>query len=74
MQEADADGRVHFTTIVPGCYSGRWPHIHFEVFDALSSVQQGAHSVKTSQLALTQEMAEVGYQDSRRRRLRGMAS
>jgi protocatechuate 3,4-dioxygenase beta subunit len=65
VQEADANGQVHFTTIVPGCYAGRWPHIHFEVFDALSSVQQGANSIKTSQLALTQEMSDVAYQDSR---------
>ncbi len=65
VQEADEQGQVHFTTIVPGCYSGRWPHIHLEVFDALSSAQQGSSSIKTSQLALTQEMCEVAYQDSR---------
>jgi protocatechuate 3,4-dioxygenase beta subunit len=65
VQEADANGQVTFTTIVPGCYSGRWPHIHFEVFDALSSVQQGSNSIKTSQLALPQDMCEVVYQDSR---------
>ncbi|MDV3457478.1 hypothetical protein RZN05_10825 [Sphingomonas sp. HF-S4] len=28
----DANGQVSFTTIFPGCYAGRWPHIHFEVF------------------------------------------
>ena len=31
-QEADASGNVTFTSIFPGCYSGRWPHIHFEVY------------------------------------------
>src|SRR5215213_2935015 len=31
VQETDADGTVKFTTILPACYSGRWPHIHFEV-------------------------------------------
>jgi protocatechuate 3,4-dioxygenase beta subunit len=31
VQEADASGKVTFTTIFPGCYAGRWPHIHFEV-------------------------------------------
>ncbi len=30
VQVADADGRVSFTSVFPGCYSGRWPHIHFE--------------------------------------------
>jgi protocatechuate 3,4-dioxygenase beta subunit len=30
-QEADAGGPVTFQSIFPACYSGRWPHIHFEV-------------------------------------------
>jgi len=29
VQVSDAAGAVTFTTIFPGCYSGRWPHIHF---------------------------------------------
>ncbi|KXB53830.1 hypothetical protein HMPREF0307_01803 [Corynebacterium sp. DNF00584] len=24
--------QVTFDSLVPGCYTGRWPHIHFEVF------------------------------------------
>ena len=28
----DADGVVTFETIFPACYSGRWPHIHFEIY------------------------------------------
>ena len=32
VQVADANGQVTFTSIVPGCYTGRWPHIHFEVY------------------------------------------
>jgi protocatechuate 3,4-dioxygenase beta subunit len=31
VQEADASGRVSFTSIFLGCYAGRWPHVHFEV-------------------------------------------
>ena len=31
-QVADDDGIVRFTSIFPACYSGRWPHIHFEVY------------------------------------------
>ena len=23
---------MSFTTIFPGCYAGRWPHVHFEVY------------------------------------------
>ena len=48
VQEADANGQVHFTTIVPGCYAGRWPHIHFEVFDALSSVPTSYSSPRSN--------------------------
>jgi protocatechuate 3,4-dioxygenase beta subunit len=33
VQITDANGVVSFTSIFPGCYSGRWPHIHFEVFE-----------------------------------------
>ena len=29
--ETDSNGEVHFTSIFPGCYDGRWPHLHFEV-------------------------------------------
>ncbi|MFB2595259.1 hypothetical protein ACEYYB_10455 [Paracoccus sp. p4-l81] len=29
---ADDQGHVRFTTIFPGCYDGRWPHLHFELF------------------------------------------
>ena len=32
VQVADAKGKVRFTSIFPACYSGRWPHIHFEVY------------------------------------------
>ena len=37
VQEADANGQVTFKTIYPGAYSGRWPHIHFEVFESMSN-------------------------------------
>jgi len=52
VQVSDANGQVTFTTIFPGCYSGRWPHIHFEVYPSLASATSGANDVKTSQLAL----------------------
>ena len=37
MQESDADGAVTFTSIFPAAYSGRWPHIHFEVYPSLAA-------------------------------------
>ena len=35
VQQADTDGRLEFHTIFPGCYPGRWPHLHFEVYRSL---------------------------------------
>ncbi len=29
---SDSQGRIVFTTVFPGCYDGRWPHFHFEIF------------------------------------------
>ncbi len=52
VQVTDADGEVSFTTIFPGCYSGRWPHMHFEIYPSLASATSGSNDVKTSQLAL----------------------
>ena len=47
VQEADADGAREFTTIFPACYAGRWPHMHFEVYESLDRAtsvhQQAAH-------------------------------
>jgi len=49
VQEADADGIVTFTTIFPGCYDGRMPHVHFEVYPTLAKATSAANRVKTSQ-------------------------
>jgi len=37
VQVTDANGQVTFTTVFPGCYSGRWPHIHFEIYPSLTA-------------------------------------
>jgi protocatechuate 3,4-dioxygenase beta subunit len=52
VQETGADGTVTFTTIFPACYSGRWPHMHFEIYPSLETASSGANKVATSQLAL----------------------
>lgn len=52
VQVSDVNGKVSFTTIFPGCYSGRWPHMHFEIYPSLASATSGSMDVKTSQLAL----------------------
>ncbi len=65
VQVSDANGEVSFTTIFPGCYAGRWPHIHFEVYPSLALATSGNNDVKTSQLALPQSDCETVYADSR---------
>ena len=69
VQETDANGVVRFTTIYPACYSGRWPHIHFEVYDNLAGAVADGPILKTSQLALPAETndavyATAGYEQS----------
>ena len=65
MQVADAAGKVAFTTIFPGCYAGRWPHCHFEVYDTLDEATAGSQAIKTSQLALPESDCSAVYADRR---------
>ena len=61
VQEADSAGRVSFTSIFPGCYAGRWPHIHFEVYPSLSAATSAANRVATSQIALPKAACDAAY-------------
>ncbi|MFI5937407.1 intradiol ring-cleavage dioxygenase [Actinoplanes sp. NPDC051494] len=62
IQATDATGRVSFTSIYPGCYAGRWPHIHFEVFSSLAAATGGSGPiVKTSQIALPKDVSSAVY-------------
>jgi protocatechuate 3,4-dioxygenase beta subunit len=69
VQSADDTGTVSFTSVFPGCYPGRWPHIHFEVYESVDGATSAGPIVKTSQIALPKEACEVadaadGYQQS----------
>jgi len=61
VQVADAGGEVTFTSVVPGCYSGRWPHVHFEVYPDLASISSASNAIATSQLALPEAMLDDVY-------------
>ncbi len=61
VQVSDASGRVTFRTIYPGCYPGRWPHIHFEVYAKGARADRGDNAVRTSQLALTEAASREVY-------------
>ncbi len=64
VQETDATGTVRFTSIYPACYSGRWPHIHFEVYSDVANAVASGPIVKTSQIALPEEVNTVVYATS----------
>ena len=61
VQEANASGVVTFTTIFPGCYAGRWPHIHFEVYPSLSAATSVGNTIATSQIALPKAACDEVY-------------
>jgi protocatechuate 3,4-dioxygenase beta subunit len=64
VQETDSTGTVTFTSIFPACYSGRWPHIHFEVYESVDGATSKGPIVKTSQIALPKETCDVVYAES----------
>ena len=61
VQRTDDKGQATFTTIFPGCYSGRWPHIHFEVYPSLSDATKAQNRQRTSQLAFPEDACNDVY-------------
>jgi protocatechuate 3,4-dioxygenase beta subunit len=61
VQEADVDGRLSFTSIFPGAYAGRWPHVHFEVYADLAAATSSGTPVATSQIALPEDTCDAVY-------------
>jgi protocatechuate 3,4-dioxygenase beta subunit len=64
VQEVDASGGAQFTSIFPGCYSGRWPHIHFEVYPSLAAATDAGAKTATSQLAFPKDVCDTVYATS----------
>jgi protocatechuate 3,4-dioxygenase beta subunit len=60
-QVTDSNGQVTFQTIFPGCYSGRFPHIHFEVYPSLGMATLYTNRVLTSQMALPRDICTTVY-------------
>jgi protocatechuate 3,4-dioxygenase beta subunit len=58
----DAAGKVTFKTIFPGCYPGRYPHMHFEVYPSLDKATIPENRILTSQLAMPEPVCQAVYQ------------
>lgn len=61
VQIADDDGKARFTSIFPACYTGRWPHIHFEVYPDQASITDSTTAIATSQVALPKNACDAVY-------------
>ncbi len=61
VQASGSDGRLSFRTIFPAAYSGRWPHIHFEIYESVEAATAAGSKLKTSQLAIPKDACELAY-------------
>jgi protocatechuate 3,4-dioxygenase beta subunit len=61
VQAANGTGTVTFKSIFPAAYSGRWPHIHFEVYPTLAKATSAGNKITTSQLALPEAVCKTVY-------------
>ena len=62
VQVAGDDGIVAFTSIFPGCYGTRWPHIHFEVYGSAADATDASKIIATSQIALPADACREAYE------------
>ena len=61
VQAAGDDGVVTFTSVFPACYSGRWPHVHFEVYPSIDKATSQGNKIATSQIALPKDVCDAVY-------------
>ena len=66
LQAADSQGLLRFTAIVPGCYGGRYPHCHFEVFASAEAALSGGQPLLVSQLAFPAAECSAIYRNDAR--------
>ncbi|MFT4090796.1 MAG: intradiol ring-cleavage dioxygenase [Asticcacaulis sp.] len=61
VQVTDANGQCTFTTVFPGCYTGRMPHIHVEVYATLASAVHERNARLTTQFAFPTDVSQTVY-------------
>jgi protocatechuate 3,4-dioxygenase beta subunit len=64
VQVTGSYGWVTFQSIYPACYSGRWPHVHFEVYQSKWSAIHGGSILATSQMALPRKQSMNIYRNA----------
>lgn len=61
VQATNSAGQATFTTIFPGCYAGRYPHIHFEVYRSLATATNYSNRLLVSQFAMPADACAAVY-------------
>jgi protocatechuate 3,4-dioxygenase beta subunit len=61
VQVVGEDGSLTFTSIFPACYSGRWPHLHFEVYPSVDDATTASNKLRTSQIAFPEDVCQSVY-------------
>ena len=61
VQATGSDGTATFDSIFPGAYDGRWPHVHFEVYESIDAATGGGQPIATSQIALPKDTCDDVY-------------
>jgi protocatechuate 3,4-dioxygenase beta subunit len=61
VQVTGSDGKATFTTIVPGCYAGRVPHMHFEIYRDANTASSWTNKLRTSQIAFPADVMSTVY-------------
>jgi protocatechuate 3,4-dioxygenase beta subunit len=64
VQPTASNGTATFQSIFPGCYAGRMPHIHFEVYRSTGAASQYGNKLRTSQIALPRDTCSSVYSGS----------
>lgn len=61
---SDSNGRLTFTTVYPGTYRGREPHIHFEVYPSLEDVKRASACILRSRILFPEATTREIYKSN----------
>lgn len=64
VQATGTDGTATFQTIYPGCYAGRVPHMHFEIYRSTNTATNWNNKLRTSQLCFPSDVNTAVYATS----------